>query len=71
MNADIEKSAKSRINLSLSADTILQGESLQRVLCRPSFTNLVEALIAAEHKRQFPGQPTQPQPEPQTQQETA
>lgn len=61
------KAGKARMNLSLSPTTIAQGELLQRALCRPSFTNLVEALIDAELKRQFPnGAPTtnkQPQPE--------
>lgn len=50
-------------NLSLSDDTIRQGESLMVALRRPSFTNLVEALIDAEHKRLF--SQSQPHPQPQ------
>lgn len=62
MSAEQEnKGQKPRMNLSLSAETIAQGEVLQRALCRPSFTNLVEALIDAEHKRLFPSQTLQPE----------
>jgi len=36
---------KKPVNLTLSKETIRRGNELKKSLCRPSFSNLVEALI--------------------------
>lgn len=48
------KSPKLRKQLYLTETAIQQGEALQTAMCRNSFSNVVEALIDGEHKRQFP-----------------
>lgn len=64
MNEAPKDPIKIRKQLSLTVTSVAQGEALKSVLNRPSFSNVVEALISDEHKRHFPkGQ--QPQPEPE------
>jgi zona occludens toxin (predicted ATPase) len=65
-----EQENKSRKQLSLSQESIAQGEQLRQMMRRPSFTNLVETLIWEEHKRLFPQSTTQPRlaAEPQKEQ---
>lgn len=52
--SDANCSLKIRKQICLTKDAVRQGEVLKSVMCRPSFSNVVEALIAGEHSRQFP-----------------
>jgi hypothetical protein len=46
--------ARKPVNITLSEDVITKGELLAEAETRPSFSNLVEALIVREHARRFP-----------------
>jgi hypothetical protein len=61
--------ARKPVNITLSADVISKGELLAEAETRPSFSNLVEALIVREHARRFPVPKVRKSPAPQTQPE--
>ena len=48
-----KKSDKSSTNLTLSKDAKRMGRALEKMMNRPSLTNVVEALIAEKHAELF------------------